>query len=362
MIRLIILLFFLIGVVSCQMNENKEGVGEEWVRADTVKNDYANAFRIIYHPQDVQIDILEPTTQEVIIRYFVGRNDSKDLKAIPFSPSRVVTTSTTQMGMLHKLNLNDRVTGVSSYTYLCHPVNHDFVVEVGEMGFTDAEMFIQADADLIFYSGYDMNDPILAKLDQAKKKTFLIYEWRENHPLGRAEWIQVYGTLFQKEQEANAIYEEVKMAYKKTEATLKKANERPTLFAGTPLGDVFNAPAGESYMAKLLEDANIDYVYAKTKGTGSLSLSMEQIIIENANTSFWINANAKDKMELLDLNPKFKLLKATQNGKLFSYVENGNCFWENSAIEPHLILEDLGRIAHPELFEKGNMNYYTKIR
>lgn len=362
MSKLLILLVVLIGAVSCQVDKKEAVVGDDLITADTVRNDYANAFRIIYHPQNVQIDILNPLTQEVMKRYFVGKEEFDDLKYIPFSPSRIVTTSTTQLGMLQKLNVDNRLAGVSSYKYLCHPVNHDLVVEVGEMGFTDAEMFMQANADLIFYSGFDMNDPILVKLDQAKKKTFLIYEWRETHPLGRAEWIKVYGAIFQKEKEANVIYAKIERAYNKTKATLEKATERPSLFAGTPLGDIFNAPAGESYMAKLLEDANIDYVYANTKGTGSLNLTMEQVITENKNTYLWINANAKDKKELLDLNPKFELLKATQQGNLFSYVENGNCFWENSAIEPHLILEDLGRIAHPELFEEGEMNYYTKIR
>jgi iron complex transport system substrate-binding protein len=38
-----------------------------------------------------------------------------------------------------------------------------------------------------------------------KRSKVLIQDWMEQTPLGKAEWIKLYGALFGKEKEANTI-------------------------------------------------------------------------------------------------------------------------------------------------------------
>ncbi|HLV41169.1 MAG TPA: ABC transporter substrate-binding protein [Brumimicrobium sp.] len=361
--NLILIFSVLFGLTFCTTELGKKSTNlDNVLYLDTLENDFAEAFQIIYDQNDVKINIIDPSTKAIIQSYKVRKNSQAIYTSFTHDVNRVVAMSTTHVGMLRKLGLEDKIVGVSSFNYLCRPLNKTSVLEIGDMGMTDAESFLATTPDVILYSGFNLNSPVLNKLEQANLKTFLIYEWKETHPLGRAEWIKVFGVLFQKQKEANAVYEEIKSEYYSIMDKLKLAKHKPTVFAGAYFGDVFNVPAGESYMAQLFKDANIDYVYSQTEGTGSLSLSLEEVITNNKETEFWLNASAVSKEELLKQSQKFKLLNAVRTGKLYSYFEKTNCFWENSPIEPHKILEDFGKIFHPTLFEEQELNYYTILK
>lgn len=348
--------------VACVQQGNVGVKTDDIEKRDTLKNDYAETFRIIYLKEGVQIDIIDLDTKENVKSYVIGKDSTQNHASFSSEINRVATTSTTHIGMLRELGLEDKIIAVSSIQYLCQPFKVGTVTELGEFGYTaNAENFVKANPDIIFYSGFDMNDPILKKLEHTKLKTFLIYEWQEQHPLGRAEWIKVYGILFNKINEANEIYSKIKDNYLRLVQQLSGVENRSSVLVGTPIGDIFNAPAGDSYMAKLLADANVNYVYAHTEGTGSLSLTLEEIITQNLNVDFWINMNAQDKMEVLDLNAKFEMLNSYKTGRMFSYIQNVNCFWEKSLIEPDKVLEDFGKIFHEELFEDSKLSYYSKI-
>jgi len=114
-------------------------------------------------------------------------------------------------------------------------------------------------------------------------------------------------------------------------------------------------------MAKLLLDANVDYVYAATNGVGSLSLSLENIISTNRSTAFWLNPAAQNNNQILQMNTRFELLQSFQNGNVYSYYSNVNCFWERSAISPHLLLEDLCKIFYPEMFTNDKLTFYSVV-
>ena len=351
------LLFMISSACEAEQKNDFEIIGNISI-TDTLKNEFAKAFQIIHHYKFVEINIIDPDSREVLNSYKVSKTDEtingmfiNDLKS-------VVAMSSTQVGMLRKLNLEDKLKGVSNHKYLCNPVNISAVSEVGDFGMSDPEAFLSIDPDIILYSGFNDDAPILSKLAQAKLKTFKIFEWKETHPMGRAEWIMVYGALFQKEKEAKAIFEAIRLKYYQITNKLKLAKKGPSVFAGTYYGDVFNVPAGESYMAQFFKDANIDYVYSNTEGTGSLSLSLEEVITNNKSTEYWLNASASTKEDLLMQSQKFEILESVKFNKLYTYFNKTNCFWENSPFEPDKILEDLGKIFHPDLFEDQELNFY----
>jgi iron complex transport system substrate-binding protein len=126
-------------------------------------------------------------------------------------------------------------------------------------------------------------------------------------------------------------------------------------------GDVFNVPAGDSYMAKLLEDVNLDYKYSESVGTGSLSLSLEQVISENRTTNIWLNVAAQSKDKVLEMNNRFRLLESLQKNHIYSYYHRVNCFWEKSAVSPHFLLQDICKIVYPDQFEDETFTFYSKL-
>lgn len=351
-----------VSATACQSEKKNERTeGDKITATDTLENEFAEAFQIVYHRTFLEINIIDPDSKSILNTYKVAKTDQASTDMFPKDMQSVVAMSATQVGMLRKLNLEENIKGVSNFSYLCNPMSKSEVAEVGDIGMADAEKFVSVNPDIILYSGFDDNAPILNKLAQANLKTFKIFEWKETHPMGRAEWIKVYGALFQKEQEAKAVFDNIKAKYYAVTDKLKLVEQGPTVFAGTYFGDVFNVPAGESYMARLFKDANVNYVYADTKGTGSITMSLEELITNNKDTEVWLNAGVATKKDLMKQSQKFEMLEATRTGKLYTYFNNTNCFWENSPIEPHKLLEDLGKIFHPDLFEDTELTFYELL-
>ena len=358
-------IFSLITILfSC---ENKEEIHSLETKEDShfIDNQYAQAFKIIKHEHYTEIQIINPENNTVEFRYGIGDKLAENITPIKSNLSRIIPLSATHIGMMSELNLLEKIVGVSSKQYLCDnflikEVEMGSISSIGDIGQGDVEAYVAAKPDLIIFSGFDTKAPILKKLKAAGITTFTNYDWKETHPLGRAEWLKVYGILFDKEKEANIIFEAICDKYNALKEKTKALSHKPSVLVGTMYGDVFNAPAGESYMAQLLKDVNVDYVYKDSKGVGSLSISLEEVITQNQNVDYWLNVAAIKKSDILKMNDKFSLMNAVKEEKVYSYYKNVNCFWEQSAVQPDVLLRDFVKIFHPELVE-GDFKFYSKV-
>ena len=269
--------------------------------------------------------------------------------------------------MLAKLNLTSIISGISSHLYVHDPLilkNYQLgkVVEMGDENSIPVELIIASRSNLLMYSGFGNSFPHEEQLENIGINCLANYDWRETHPLGKAEWIKLFGYLTGTEKEANHYFSKVEKEYNNLKKIALKLKSKPSLFSGSLAGDIWYSPAGESFNAVLFNDANCHYKYAKTKGTGSIDLSFEQILKDNHSTEFWFNPGVVTKKELLNTQSKFANFKAFKNNKVYSYSYSGNEFWERSAIEPNHVLSDLIHILHPEIKNKRNYYFYRQLK
>jgi iron complex transport system substrate-binding protein len=328
---------------------------------DTLVNSYAEAFRVIQYKSYTQLDIIDPASDSVRFRYGKGQDVPSFLVDLGSDVETIAALSSTHVGMLKVLDLNDHIMGVSSKKYLCGDENDKDWVDYGDLGQSNPEMFVKHRPSLITYSGFQQDIPILKKLRKIGVPAMVNYDWKETHPLGRAEWLKVFGLLFDVEIRANRQFEAIEQEYLSLVESIQEDSTSPSVFVGTLYGDVFNVPAGESYMAKMIEDANVKYKYADTEGTGSLNISLEEIITTNRATNYWLNVAASSDEEILNMNQNFSMLRAFQERKVYTYFDEVNCFWEESAVAPHKVLSDLIHIFHPEGFENPILYYYKRV-
>ncbi len=79
----------------------------------------------------------------------------------------------------------------------------------------------------------------------------------ESHPLGRMEWIKLYGILLGKEEEAQAHYEAQKAMVASIDA--KSTGKTVAMFYITSKGEIYTRRAGD-YMVKMLQLAGGEYI------------------------------------------------------------------------------------------------------
>jgi iron complex transport system substrate-binding protein len=119
-------------------------------------------------------------------------------------------------------------------------------------------------------------------------------------------------------------------------------------------------PAGNSYAAHIFQDAQFDYQEKKSKGTGSVSFSLEHSLNVHKNASVWIDPGVSSLQALARLNPKYRFLDAYSNKEVYCYSHHANYYWENSASEPQHVLSDFIAINKGEASAK-KLYFYRKL-
>jgi iron complex transport system substrate-binding protein len=324
---------------------------------------YAKHFAIIPNENGCVIQIFSPEDHSVEKTIEINNKKAK-ISAYPIEKMAVL--SSTHVGMLNKLDAIDRIVGVSSSLYIHNPkllkkVKEKKVFELGEESQIPVESIIKSGCQAIFYSGFGKEFPHADQLEKVGIECIVNYDWREIHPLGKAEWILLFGYLIGQEQKAQDYFNSVVKKYNQLKKKAEHLTSFPTVLSGNLWSDQWNAPAGESFNALFFKDAHANYVYADTKGTGSVIYSLEKVTQDNIETEYWLNTGIPSKKLILNAQPKLQYLGPFKKNNIYDYSKAGNRFWEESAIEPHKVLEDYIKILHPTPMTNPTYHFYEKV-
>ena len=272
---------------------------------------------------------------------------------------RLVVTSTTHIPMLELLEAENTLVGFPNLKYISsaktrNRIDKNLITELGNEENINTEVLLEVKPELLI--GVTMsNNKMFNTIEKAGIPVILNSDWLEETPLGRAEWIKFFALFFDKEKKADSIFNTIEIAYKEAVAIAKNATTKPTVLSGVQFKEVWNLPAGESFVAQFLKDANTDYLWADTKGKGSLSLSFESVYDKGQPAEFWIAPGHYNSLEQLrNANKHYTKFNAFETKNIFSFTlkqgeSGGVLYYELAPIQPHIVLKDIIKITHPEL-------------
>lgn len=331
---------------------------------------YARHFRLAQKDGYVELKVLQPETGEVERTFALVKAENKakvpagaDPIEVPLKNAAVL--STTHIGMLDAIGALDCIKGSTDANFVANRqvlkgIRSGTIAAFGDEVSITPERLLEKEITLVVISGFGKEFPNQEKLQRLGIEVMANYEWREEHPLGKAEWVKVFGYLTGKEKEAEAHFAMVEKAYGDLKAEVRKAtSKRPKVLVGSLIGDVWYAPAGESYMARVLDDGGADYIYRNEKGTGSCEHTLEQVFKHQQDVNIWINSGAATLSGLKDQQPKYALFTAFKAGNVYCYTHNSNYFWEMSAANPHWLLSDFAVICG--IKSGGKLHFYRQL-
>lgn len=343
------------------------GCGSKKEKFKPNKNDtiaYAKHFNIIKRGNKTIVSIIHPDNNKIdkTLTFDINNSNSIWCNGKMYHTQSIISFSSTFIGLLNKLNELHRITGIDNKNLIFNKeiIKNEFIKELGSPETASIKKILKAKSELILFSGFGREFPNEKKLKKLNILCLPIYDWKETHPLGKAEWIKLFGLLTNKEKEATIYFNRLKTRYFKLKNTYKGAKLSAPLFSGSVIGDFWYLPAGESYIAKLFKDARINYVEKNSSGTGSISKSFEYCLKKYKNATYWLNPGNKSIKSMIDQNEKYRLFDALKQNT-YCYSHNPNLYWEKSAIEPDSLLMDLIQISHPELKLKRKLYFYKKL-
>ncbi|WP_306354224.1 ABC transporter substrate-binding protein [Flavobacterium sp. '19STA2R22 D10 B1'] len=284
----------------------------------------------------------------------------------------VVATSTTHIPSLEMLGVEHTLVGFPNTSYISSEktrklIDAGKVKEVGNNESLNTEVLIDLAPQLIVGYGIDDNNPALDNLQKSGLKVILNGDWNEQTPLGKAEWLKFFGALYGLEDKANSLFQNIEKEYKDALVLAQKATTKPTVLSGALYKDQWYLPEGNSWAATFLKDANAEYMWANTTGTGSLSLSFETVLDKAQSADFWIGpAQFSSLDEMSKSNPHYSQFKAFKNKNVYSSsikkgATGGVIYYELSPNRPDIVLKDIIKITHPELLTNYEPFFFQKL-
>ncbi|MEM8520731.1 ABC transporter substrate-binding protein [Flavobacterium sp. PL12] len=296
----------------------------------------------------------------------------KQFPVIPIPLKSIVVTSTTHIPALEMLGVEKTLVGFPNTDYISSALTRKLidsgkVREVGKNESLNTEVLIDMAPDLIVSFGLSNSNPTVDNLQKSGLKVIFNGDWTEQSPLGKAEWIKFFGALYGLDNKANEIFTEIEKEYNSTLALAKKALSKPTVLSGAMYQEQWYVPQGESWAALFMKDAQSNYLWSNTKGTGSLTLPFETVIDQAKSAEFWVSPGDFSSLKQMeDSNPHYKEFDSFKNKKVYSYsvkkgLKGGIVYFEWSPTRPDWVLKDLIKIFHPELLPNHELFFFQKL-
>ncbi len=341
---------------------------------------YAKGFSILNHDGFSVVTVSNPWPKaDKSYTYILKEKNGiipdslKQFLTISVPVKTIVVTSTTHIPSLEMLGVENTLVGFPNLNYISSEkvralIDAKKVKELGSNQALNTEVLIDLQPQVIIGYGLDNNNPTLDNLQKNGLKVLLNGDWNEQTPLGKAEWIKFFGALYGKQDKANEIFSKIEKDYLKTLEIAKSATTHPTILAGDMFEDKWYLPQGTSWGCQLLKQAQGNYLWAATTGTGSLSLSFETVLEKGKNADLWITSGQFGSLkEMLDANPHYSQFKAFQNKNVYSFSgrkgkTGGVLYYELAPNRPDIVLKDIVKILHPELLVAYKPFFFEKLK
>jgi len=362
---------------SCK-NEKKE-FSEITLSGDTLAVEYAKGFSIIQYDGFKVLKVKNPWPEaDKTYTYLLVEEESKVPPSIAYDHKinipvkKLVVTSTTHIPSLEALQEEKTLIGFPGIDYISSEktrerIREGKITELGKNEDINTEVLIALQPEAVVGFAVTGTNKTFNTIEKSGIPVLFNGDWTEESPLGKAEWIKFFGALFNKTKEATLFFQEVETGYLDAKKLAKSASSIPTVLSGSMYKDQWYVPYGDSWSARFIKDANADYIYKNTSGSGSIALAFETVLSEAQNADFWIAPGQfKTFNQLNESSVHYNQFKAVKTKQVFTYSNTlgetgGVIYYELAPNRPDLVLKDLITIFHPELLSEYEPVFFKRL-
>jgi len=225
------------------------------------------------------------------------------------------------------------------------------LVYAGKYSQPDYELLVSKQCELAIENTMIWHNPeVKEKLEALDIPVLVEHSAYETHPLGRLEWIKLFGLLFDKEKEVNDFFD--KEEARALEIMDKEKTDKTLAFFYVTANGAINVKKPNDYVAKIVELAGGNYLpndigSEDESALSGMNMTVEDfyLIAHNADILIY-NATTVDELnsinDLIKKNPNFADFKAVKEGKVYL---TGNNFYQEST-GTCMMIEDINKVLN----------------
>ncbi len=326
---------------------------------------YAKNFQLEYHEG---YKILRVKQGDEWVTYVLYREEKPDVDGIPIKipVKRLVVMSSTHLAQLEAINATDIVVGFmwgGKYRIYFDDIRKGLesgrITDVGSSSAPDYEKILALKPDLVVIYVTPYNEEVKKKLDELGIPYIVNSEWLETDPLGRAEWVKFFAALTDKEDAAERYFDRVEKNILEVSKLVEDLEAPKLLWCTIYKGKVY-VPKGNSYVAKMAEYANVNYLFSDIEGTGSATVTLEDLLLKGSDADLMVYSSYRVKTidDLLNIDTRLSEIKAVKEGNVYRISED---YWQLGLLYTDMVVKDLAAIAHPEKFPDYTPRFFIKL-
>ena len=322
---------------------------------DRMELDYAKEFAIDEYKDGYRLISISDGSRFLVVPEGKEAPDDleSDIVVLNQPVDHIYLAATAVMDMITSIDALDaiRLSGTKSSGWYIEEAKEAMeegsILYAGKYSAPDYERIVSEGCGLAIENTMSLHSPeVKEKLESFGIPVLVDHSSYEAHPLGRTEWIRLYGVLTGKEKEAEAAFAKQEAALQrvteegsdaenaggsvKTEQTAQAEKPSAAFFYITNQGSV-NVRRSSDYIPKMIELAGGRYIFGHLgddgKRSSTVNMQMEEFYAAAKESDYLIYNSTIDGeihsiSELLAKAPVLKDFKAVQAGNVWCTTKN----------------------------------------
>lgn len=251
---------------------------------------------------------------------------------------------------------------------IAEAVKNDDIVYIGKYSMPDYEALVETECQLAIESTMIYHSPeTKEKIEQLGVPVLVERSSYESHPLGRMEWIKLYGLILGKYEEAEKFFEEKTAVFNELpQSDIPDEQKKTAAFFYIGSGGYANVRKPGDYISKMIELAGGKYIFTaddlnvEDNALSTMNIQMESFyeIARDADILIYnstIERAPQSIAELTEMSDVLSDFKAVKNGDVWCTEQN---MFQQSTGEAEMII-DMNRIFSGNAEDK--LTYLHKL-
>ncbi len=369
-----ILLFVLSGCGKAReafsLDQRNTDISEELNFDHSMELSYAREFAVDYYEKDYALITISDGSQYLVIPE--GETEPSDLSeeivVLQKPVENIYLVASAVMDMFVSLDSLDsiRFSGLQENGWYIEDarkaMQSEDILYAGKYSAPDYEKILEEGCDLAIENTMIYHTPeVQEQLEKFGIPVLVDYSSYEENPLGRTEWVKLYGLLTGHEKEAEEAFASEKEAFE-TVSDSEQTGKTVAFFYITANGEA-NVRRPEDYLSKMIEMAGGEYVIQDTgdedSTSSTITMQMEEFYAQAKDADYiiynsTIDGEIRTIEELLGKSQLLKNFKAVQEGNVYCTTKN----LYQSTMELGTIIRDIHGMLHDN---EEDLTYIYKL-
>ncbi len=373
MVISIMIFLFLSG---CAENKNitDSELGNGWQPEGRMELKYAENFNVDYYNGGYALITISDGSRYLVVPKAseIPEGIDSDITVLRQPIDNIYLVATSAMCLFDSLDSLDsiKLSGTKSEGWYIEnartAMESGHIIYAGKYSAPDYELIVSSDCSLAVESTMINHTPeVKEKLEDLGIPVLIDQSSYESHPLGRTEWIKLYGVLTGKEAAAKKVFDE-QARYLDEASGQESTGKTVAFFYISSSGNAIARKSGD-YITKMIQLAGGDYIFDNLgdpeSATSTVTLEMEKFYSTAKNADFivynsTIDSELSSVEELISKNPLLEDFKAVQNGNV--WCTSKNMFQETTQFG--LMISDIRRMLTDEGKNLTELNFMYRLR